>query len=130
MRREIEARFEEKLKLKILEVERLSAEVARLKQAGEQLGPVLTELEHTKAESRHAVEHKDREIQNLQGALRETQAAKQKVCGWIGEQWIFMYSHLHVHARMRMSLSPPPSPWPWPCVRIPVRVRAYISVYI
>ena len=32
MRREIEARFEEKLKLKILEVERLSAEVSRLKQ--------------------------------------------------------------------------------------------------
>ena len=38
MRREIEARFEEKLKLKLLDIERLNAEVARLKQAGEQLG--------------------------------------------------------------------------------------------
>ena len=101
MRREIEARFEEKLKLKIMEVERLSAEVARLKQAGEQLGPVLTELEHTKAESRHAVEHKDREIHNLQGALRETQAAKQKVRG-LDRGAVDFCSHLHVHARLQM----------------------------
>jgi len=81
MRREIESRFEEKLKLKLLDNERLTAEVARLKQAGEQLGPVLTELEHTKAESRHQAEHKDREIHGLQGALRETQAHSQKIEG-------------------------------------------------
>ena len=93
MRREIEARFEEKLKLKILDAERLQAEVGRLKQAGEQLGPVLTELEHTKAEARHAAEHKDREIHGLQAALRETQAHRQKAEGRLQvltaemEQW-------------------------------------------
>jgi chromosome segregation ATPase len=93
MRREIEARFEEKLKLKLLDIERLNAEVGRLKQAGEQLGPVLTELEHAKAESRHVAEHKDREIQSLQDSLMEAQAHRQKVEGRLQmmtsemEQW-------------------------------------------
>ena len=93
MRREIEARFEEKLKLKLLDIERLNAEVGRLKQAGEQLGPVLTELEHVKAESRHVAEHKDREIRSLQDSLMEAQAHRQKVEGRLQmmtsemEQW-------------------------------------------
>ena len=93
MRREIEARFEEKLKLKLMEIERLTAEVARLRQAGEQIGPVLTELEHVKAESRHLAEHKDGEIKTLQDALRETQAHRQKAEGRVQvmqsemEQW-------------------------------------------
>lgn len=81
MRREIEFRFEEKLKLKLLDIERLTSEVARLRQAGEQLGPILTELEHTKAEAKANAEHKDGEIQRLQDALRETQAHRQRAEG-------------------------------------------------
>lgn len=78
IRRALEARFEEKLNLKTREAESLHTEVSRLKQAGDQLGPVLTELEHLKLENRHKLEHKNKEISRLQAALQVAEAGRQK----------------------------------------------------
>ncbi|EKX41525.1 hypothetical protein GUITHDRAFT_112499 [Guillardia theta CCMP2712] len=78
MRREIESRFEEKLKLKMREAESLAEEVARLRKSGEQLTSVLMELENVKMEARQKLEHKNREISRLQNSLQETQAHRQR----------------------------------------------------
>jgi len=77
MRREIEARFEEKLHLKVREGQNLNSEVERLKKAGDQLEPLLAEIEHLKAESRHKLDHRAREIQRLQIALQESEKGRQ-----------------------------------------------------
>ena len=77
MRREIEARFDEKLHLKTREVQGHEVEIERLKRAGEQLEPLLAEMEHLKAESRHKLDHRAREIQRLQVALQDAEKARQ-----------------------------------------------------
>ena len=81
MRRALEARFDEKLKLKIREVESLTGEVARLKRNGEQLGPVLSELERSKAEFRERMEQRDKEVRRLQSSLAMCEADRQKAEG-------------------------------------------------
>lgn len=81
MRRALEARFDEKLKLKVREVDSLTGEVARLKRNGEQLGPVLAELERSKAEFRDKLEHRDKEVRRLQSSLAMCEADRQKAEG-------------------------------------------------
>mmetsp|Transcript_7522 Transcript_7522/g.17198 ORF Transcript_7522/g.17198 Transcript_7522/m.17198 type:complete len:499 (+) Transcript_7522:28-1524(+) len=79
MRRALEAKYDEKLKLKLREMEALQAEVRRLKKAGEQLPIVLQEIERVKSESEERTKLKESELRRVTAAFNATEAERSKV---------------------------------------------------
>jgi len=79
MRRALEAKYEEKAKLKLREIEALTAEIRRLKKAGEQLPTVLQELDRTKQDAEDKVKAKEQELRRATAAFNATEAERSKL---------------------------------------------------
>lgn len=79
MRRSLEAKYEEKLKLRAREIEGLEQEVRRLKRAGDQLPPVLQELDRIKLDADERAKSKDSELRRVTAAFNATEAERSKL---------------------------------------------------